>query len=270
MTAARASGSVRDHGLVALVRPPTAALARCELTFRGRERINVDLAARQHGGYVEALRRLGVTVGGLAPEPGLPDAPFVEDTAVVLDEVAVIARPGAEVRRAEVPSVAQALAEHRPRAELSGPGTLDGGDVLRVDRVLFVGRSTRTDVAGINELRERVVPFGYEVRPVAVRRCLHLKSACSYVGDDTVLIARAHVDPGPFAGLQLLDAPPHEPFGANTLRVGETILMADGFPATRELLERHGLDVRTVDVSEFRKAEAGVSCLSIIFAVSSH
>lgn len=252
-----------ENGFIALVRPPSAALARCELSYVPRTPIDVERAVLQHQAYVSCLESLGARVVALPPEPELPDAAFVEDAAVVLDEVIVIARPGAESRRPEVPSVAAALARFGFHVAIAAPGTLDGGDVLRIHRTLFVGQSRRTNAAGIAQLGELAAPYGYEVRPVAVRNCLHLKSACSYAGGDTVLISRAHVDPEPFQGIHLLDVPALEPFGANTTLMGDVIVMAAGFPDTAELLRRGGREVRAVEVSEFRKAEGGVSCLSV-------
>lgn len=250
---------------IAIVRAPSPALTRCELSFVPRTPIDVDLAAAQHRAYAAALEGIGVRLVRLPPEPELPDAAFVEDTAVVLDEIAVIANPGAESRRGEVASVARALEPFRPRVYILGAATLDGGDVLRVGRMLYVGRTRRTNEAGIEQLRERVAPLGYEVRPVAVQQVLHLKSACASAGGDAVLLSRAHVDPSPFDGLEVLDLPTTELGGANTVIVGDAVLLAQGFPETAELLARRGRDVHVVDISEFRKAEGGVSCLSLIF-----
>lgn len=251
-------------GLLALTRAPGPALAHCALTYLPRTPIDLDRAREQHQVYVTCLEALGVRVLILPAEPERPDAVFVEDTVVVLDELAVMARPGAESRRPEVASVAAALAAYRPRAYIAAPGTLDGGDVVRVGRALYVGQSTRTNTAGTQQLRELVAPVGYEVRSVAVRGCLHLKSACTYVGGHTVLVSRAHVDVRPLEGLHLLDVPALEPLGGNAVLFGETIVMAEGSPETAELLRRCGREVRTVDISEFHKAEGGVSCLSVV------
>jgi dimethylargininase len=252
--------------VVAIVRPPTDALARCELTHLAREPFDVVLARDQHAGYVATLRNLGAQVIVLAPEPDLPDAVFVEDVAVVLDEVAVIANPGAASRRPEVPGVAAALAPFRPLMAITSPATLDGGDVLVMDRTLYVGRSSRTNDAGIAQLATHLMPYDYVVRPVDVTGCLHLKSACTYVGDGTVLANPRWADTGAFAGAEILAVAPAEPRAGNTFRVGDTLVMADSFPLTRRLLERRGFTVRTVAVSELQKAEAGGSCMSLVFA----
>ncbi|HEX9632214.1 MAG TPA: arginine deiminase-related protein [Gemmatimonadales bacterium] len=253
--------------LVALVRRPTDALARCELTHLAREPLDVGLARDQHAGYVAVLRDLGVEVVELPGEPALPDAVFVEDAAVVLDEVAVLTNPGAASRRPEVPSVAAALAPFRPLRHLEPPATLDGGDVVRVDRTLFVGRSSRTNDAGTDRLAEVVAPHGYAVRPVRLGGCLHLKSACTYLGDGVVLANPAWVDVRRFEDCRVLEVTAGEPRAANTFRVGNTLVMAAGFPHTTALIEDAGFAVRTVPLTELQKAEAGGSCMSLVFPV---
>ena len=251
--------------LLAITRPPTDALAHCALTHLEREPIDIARAIGQHKQYEALLARLGAEVVSLMPEPELPDAVFVEDVAVVLDEVAVITRPGAASRLPEVASVERRLAAYRPLLRIDAPGTLDGGDVMRVGRALFVGRSSRTNEAGIALLTDAVGPFGYSVLPVAVTGCLHLKSACSHLGDGLVLINRGWIDAGALEGLELLDVPPERPGSANSFLVGETVVMAAGSPETATLVRATGRAVETVDLSELRKAEAGGSCMSLVF-----
>lgn len=212
----------------------------------------------------DCLRSLGVAVVEVPPAPELPDAVFVEDTAVVLDEVAVVTRPGPESRRPETAAVAEALRRYKPVEHISAPGTLDGGDVLRLGRILYVGRSRRTDETGIAGLREIVEPLGYHIGIVPVERCLHLLSACSAVGDEVLLVNPALVDPTRFDGVQLIEVPADETAAANTLRIGNTVVMARGYPETRHRLEAAGIELRVVDISEFEKAEGGVSCLTLL------
>jgi len=252
-------------GIVAIVRPPSDALARCELTHLAREPIDLALAREQHAAYAALLRDLGARLVVLPPEPDMPDAVFVEDAAVVLDEIAVITRPGAPSREPEVASVAAALAGFRPLARLTPPATLDGGDVLLVERTLYVGRSSRTNPAGIEQLAGHLAAHGYTVRPVPVDGALHLKSACSYLGRAVLLANPQWVDATAFPGLTILPVDPAEPRGANTLRVGGTIVMAEGFPRTRGRVEAAGFAVRTLALSELQKAEAGGSCMSLLF-----
>lgn len=251
--------------LIAIVRPPSEALARCEVTHVAREPIDIPRARSQHATYVATLGDLGAAVTVLPPEPDLPDAAFVEDVAVVFDEVAMITNPGAASRRAEVESVAAALVGHRSLERMQAPATLDGGDVLVIGRSVYVGRSTRTNAEGIAWLRTRLTPLGYAVSAVEVHHCLHLKSACSYLGRGLVLANPRWVDVGVFQDCEVIEVAATELRAANTFRVGDTLVMADGFPATRAVIEARGFAVRTVDLSELQKAEAGGSCLSLVF-----
>lgn len=249
---------------IALVRPVSARIADCELTHKTREPIDVDRARREHAGYVDALRDAGaVTVDLPALDDG-PDAVFVEDCAVALDEIAVACRPGVASRRAEVPSVVEALRPYRPIHEVQPPGTLDGGDVLAVDHTLYVGRSPRTNDAGIAQLTRATAPFGYRVIPVDVTHCLHLKSACTAVADDTLLANPAWVDVTLFAPLRVLPVPDGESWAANALRVGRQVFLAAGNPGTRAVLAEHRIDVREIEISELMKAESGLTCSSIL------
>lgn len=200
----------------------------------------------------------------VAAAPELPDAVFVEDAAVVLDELAVLTRPGAPSRRREVESVAEALAPLRPLARIERPGTLDGGDVLRLGATLYVGRTTRSNDAGIAQLAAAVAAFGYEVRPVEVRGCLHLKTAVTELAPGLLLLRSDWVDAEPFAALERVEVHPEEPFGGNILRVGERLIYARSFPRTLERIRSRGLEVLTVDASELAKAEGGVTCCCLI------
>jgi dimethylargininase len=184
----------------------------------------------------------------------------------VLDELAVITRLGAESRRAETPAIAQALAQYRELVYLRPPATLEGGDVLRLGKKLYVGLSRRTNAEGIGALAALLKPYGYEVIPVRVNGCLHLKTACTALDEETLLLNRVYVAPETFKGYKLLFVPESEPLAANTLRLGETILLAAGFPATLELVARQQPLVETLDISEFQKMEAGLTCLSLLFS----
>jgi len=221
------------------------------------------LAKEQHRQYQACLTELGAKVEVLPAEPDLPDSVFVEDPAIVLDEIAVITRMGALSRRGEHETLARALAKYRELRHIEEPGTLEGGDVMRVGKTLYVGYSRRTNVAGIQQLAGILHPLGYFVVPVEVRGCLHLKSACCYLGEDAVLANQAWMDPDALCGLRILDV--EEPRGANALRIGDTVLMPAAFPRTCELLERSGFRARTIDNSEMLKAEAGVTCTSLLF-----
>ena len=221
--------------LKAIVRATSPALARCTLTYLSREAIDVGTAMAQHCSYVDALRDARVVVETLPAEPDVPDAVFVEDTAVVLNEIGVVARPGATSRRQETQSVARILAAHRPLEHIQAPATLEGGDVLRVGSRIFVGLSRRTNAAGAQQLARIVAKFGYEVTPVPVDGCLHLKTGVSYVGRNTVLLNPAWVDSSCFRHYEQIAVPQDEPFAANCLLVYETVFVSRRSRKTRRL-----------------------------------
>lgn len=250
---------------IAIARAVSPSIARCELTHLERQPIDWDLAVRQHAEYLAALAELGCRVIELPAEPELPDAVFVEDAALVLDELAVLTRPGALSRRPELPSIERALAPFRPLARLEAPATLDGGDVLRAGRRLFVGRSGRTNREAIEQLAALVRPHGYSVTEVAVSGCLHLKSAVTEVGEGMLLLNPAWIEARSFAGFRMIAVDEREPHAANALRVGERVVFPTAHPHTAARLSTLGLDLRRVDLSELAKAEGAVTCCSLLF-----
>jgi dimethylargininase len=249
---------------IAVTREVSSAMSHCELTHLERAVIDIDLARRQHDAYEQALRNAGCRIERLPEEPGLPDSVFVEDTALVLDEVAVITRPGARSRRAETASIAAALGRYRKLVRIERPGTLDGGDVLRIGRALHVGTSSRSNASGLEQLRALLAPFGYRVRAVPVTGCLHLKTAVTQVADDRLLINSRYVEPGHFPMMQCTEVDESEPLGANALRVGAGVILPASQPRTGDILRRQGIAVHTVDMSEMEKAEGGVTCCSLL------
>jgi len=251
---------------VAITRAVSSALAACELTHLDRVPIDVERARAQHRAYEEALIEAGYLVERLDTSPEMPDSMFVEDIAVVVDEVAIMTRPGAASRRRETPAVAEALAAYRPLHVIQHPGTVDGGDVLVAGRRVFVGRSSRTNEAAVGQMRQVLEPFGYSVYETVVRCCLHLKSAVTALGDDVLLVNRAWIDPEAFAGFTLVDVDPSEPSAANALRLDDRIVVSSAFPRTAERIARRGLRLHTVDASEVAKAEGAVTCCSLIVA----
>jgi dimethylargininase len=250
---------------IALTRGVSPAINDCELGFLERRPIDLGRAVEQHHAYGRLLESLGLEVIRLPADPELPDCCFVEDAAVVLDELAVLTRPGAATRRREVPAVAEALVRYRRLERIGAPGRLDGGDVLLIGRRLYVGLSRRTDQAGVDALRGIVAGHGYEVVPVAVKDCLHLKTAVTGIDEETVLANPEWCDLAALAGLEVLGIPPDEPFAANVLCVRGTLVMPAGFPRTLERLVARGHEVRVVEVGELLKAEAGVTCESLVF-----
>lgn len=250
--------------MIAFTREVSQSIDRCELCHLRREPIDLDLARRQHEAFEDVLRSLGCDVRRLPEAPELPDAVFVQDTAVVLDKVAIVARPGAESRRAETASIAHALAPYYPLRHIEPPGTLDGGDVICIDRTVYVGQSARTNAHGIRQMGQLLRPFGYAVRPVSVTGCLHMQTAVTPVADKVLLINRQWTDPFVFGDVEFIEVDPAEPFAANALRVGDVVVYPAGYPRTRSRFEARGLRVVTVNMSELGKAEAGVTCCCIL------
>jgi dimethylargininase len=255
-------------GLIAITRDVSPSIVDCELTHLAREPIDVERARAQHGEYERALERLGCTVTRLPAGADLPDAVFIEDIAIVFDELAVVTRPGAVSRRAEIPEVSAAMSRYRQLVRIAAPGTIDGGDVLTVGRSVFVGRTSRTNDAGIDQLRTVLAPYGYRVRPAAVRGCLHLKSAMTALDDGTLLANRRWILEEEFADFDLVDVETAEPMGANIVRLGPNLLYAAAFPRTLDLLQGRGYVAVSIDVSEIAKAEGAVTCCSLIFQSS--
>ncbi|MEO8997587.1 MAG: arginine deiminase family protein [Rhodanobacter sp.] len=250
---------------IAVTREVSPALGNCELSYVSRATIDVACAGAQHRDYRHALEVLGCRMLSLPAEADLPDSVFVEDVAIVLDEVAILTRPGALSRRTEVASVAEVLRRYRPVLAIEAPGTLDGGDVLRIGRMLYVGESARSNSAGIAQLRELLAGDGYTVQGVPTRGCLHLKSAVTQLDEHTVLLQPEWVDRDRFTDFRVIEVDPAEPHAANVLRIGDALVMPASFPRTRQRLLDAGFQVTAVDVSELQKAEGAVTCCSLVF-----
>ncbi|HEY0079192.1 MAG TPA: arginine deiminase family protein [Pyrinomonadaceae bacterium] len=251
--------------LTAITRAVSPAIANCELTYLSRQRIDATKAMQQQKDYERCLADLGLKVISLPSEPDYPDSVFVEDTAVVVDEVAVIPKMGAASRRREVETIAPVIADYRPLKFITGNGTLEGGDVVMVGRKCFVGISTRTNVEGIAQLDAYLSPYDYQVIPMRVTGCLHLTTGFSYLGRQTVLANRSWVDVSGVHGFEIIDVPPEEPWAANALLIDGVVILTASSSRTAAMLRERGFDIRTVDVSELEKAEAGLTCMSIIF-----
>jgi dimethylargininase len=260
MTASRAQ---RFTGITHV---PSPRLQHGERTFVDLARVDYSFALEQHAAYCDALRACGVDVVTLDVNRDMPDCVFVEDTAIVLDEVAVMMSMGAESRREEPAGIEPALKSYRRIERVALPATIDGGDVVLAGRTLYVGESPRTNAAGIAALRDIVVRHGYEVIAVPVLKCLHLKTACSALPDGRLLVNRTWIDVRPLPTARLVDLPANEPWAGDVLVIGDQIIASDAFPDTAALLEGAGFSVRPVAVSEFAKVEGGVTCLSLVFS----
>jgi dimethylargininase len=249
---------------MALTREVSASIARCELTHLARTPIDLDAARAQHAAYERALADAGYRVERLPASDDLPDSVFIEDIAVVVDELAVITNPGAAARRREIPAVADALRRYRTLVAIEAPGTLDGGDVLIVGRRVFVGISSRTNRDGVAQLRTALAPHGYTIDEVTVSGCLHLKSAVTAAADNVIVVNPAWIPRNAFAGFERIDIDPREPMAANVVRLADRLVAAAAFPRTAERLAARGHRVVTVDASELAKAEGAVTCCSVL------
>ena len=251
--------------LTAITRAVSPAIVNCELTFVERQVIDLEKARGQHRAYEGLLEKLGARVHSLPAEPEFPDSMFVEDPAIVLDEVAVIMPLGTAARRGEAASLAEALGKFRRLEYVRLPGMMEGGDILRVGRKLFAGLSSRTNAEGIRQLAAILGPHHYEVIAVPVTGCLHLKSAVTHFGGNTLLANREWFDSTPFAGMEWIDVDPGEPHAANALALGGKIIFPASFPRTLARIEARGFEVMPLDISELQKAESGLTCSSLIF-----
>ncbi len=249
---------------LAITRDVSPRFNECEITHIERTPIDLDIARTQHRGYVDALKKLGCDVLELPAEADLPDSVFVEDTAFILPETAVLTRPGADSRKPETEPIAQALSPHIKLLRLRDPATLDGGDVLVAGKHIFIGLSTRSNDHAINQLREMLRGYGYSVTGVQLHDCLHLKSAITRVDDNTLLINKNWVDTESFAEYELIEVDSSEPHAANCLPIGNSIIFPASFPKTRIKLEERGYNIVSVEVDELAKAEGAVTCCSLI------
>ena len=252
--------------MIALTHVPSPQMQACERTYVPQSAIDSRRIAQEHAAYCRLLADCGVGVRTLDINGSMPDCAFIEDTAVVLDEVAILCSMGVASRRAEPQGIEPILREYREVQRIELPATIEGGDVLRIGRTLLVGQSRRTNAAGIAALAAIASRFGYAVTSVPVRRALHLKTACTSLPDGRLLVNPTWIDTAALCDDDLVRIPEAELWGANVALVGTTVLMNVVHVATAELVRSLGFDVRTTDLSEFAKAEGGVTCLSLLLS----
>ncbi|MBE0683539.1 MAG: dimethylargininase [Anaerolineales bacterium] len=250
--------------VIAVTREVSSRFNECEITHIDRTPIDAGIARAQHDEYVQTLAKIGCQVIKLPEERDLPDSVFVEDTAFILPEAAVITRPGADSRKPETESIIRALSPHRPLVHVTAPATLDGGDVLVLGKNIYVGMSTRSTPEAVTQLQNLLDNYGYQVAGVELTDCLHLKTAVTRVDDTTLLINKKWVDPLHFKGFDLVEIDELEPFGANCLPVKDVIIYPTAFPKTQRKLEQKGFKIINVNVEELAKAEGAVTCCSLI------
>jgi dimethylargininase len=251
--------------LTAITRAASQTIVNCQLTYLKRLEMDASKAIQEQLDYERRLVELGVQVVSLPNRSSLPDSVFIEDTAVILDEIAIIAAMGAPSRRQEIFDTAEALSNYRPLKFINQPGTLEGGDVMRIGRRLYVGESTRTNSNGISQMRDILRVYDYDVINVEVDGCLHLSTGCTYIGRNTILSNRNWIHTERIQGVEIIDVYPLEPWAANALLINGVVVVSKSYPKTRTLLEERGFKIKAIDISELEKAEAGLTCLSLLF-----
>ena len=249
---------------IAIIRAIPDSIIKCELTHLERTPIDLERARAQHRQYETALRSIGCEVISLPEMPGLPDSVFVEDTAVILDEAAIITNPGAISRRPEIDSIAEVLKDYRKLIRIESPATIDGGDVLVAGKKIYVGLSSRSNPEAVNQMQDSLRCFGYQIIGVEVFGCLHLKSAVTVISDETLLINPNWVDRSNFTEMRLIEIDVNEPFAANGLLINEQVIYPTNFPETAQRLEENGISLILVEADELAKAEGAVTCCSLI------
>lgn len=258
------AGTAHPTTMLALTHLPSPKMQACQRTFVAHEVIDYAQALSQHAAYCDVLRACRAKVVTLDVNAEHPDGTFIEDTAIVLDEVAVLTSMGTPARREEPRGIEPVLREHREVTRIEPPAKIEGGDVLRVGRRLLVGQSARTNGAGITMLAGLVEPYGYTVQAIPVQKCLHLKTGCTALPDSRLLVNPAWIDRTSLADFDIVEVPSAEPWGANVCVVNSSVLLAAEHVRTAELIDSLGFNVQPVELSEFAKAEGGVTCLSLL------
>ena len=249
---------------IAITRKISPRFNECEITHIERIPIDLEIARQQHTEYVHALEELGCEVIELPEEPELPDSVFVEDTAFILNDVAVITRPGADSRKPEIDSIIQALSPYKPLVHVYEPASIDGGDVLVLGKNIYVGLSTRSNSHAVEQLNQLLNQYGYQVFGIELTDCLHLKTAVTKADEETLLINPDWVDSSHFNDFDLIEVHASEPFGANCLPVRGSIIYPYAFPKTQTKLEQKGFKIKNINLDELAKAEGAVTCCSLI------
>ncbi|MDH3216646.1 MAG: arginine deiminase family protein [Candidatus Krumholzibacteria bacterium] len=248
----------------AIVRGIPATFGRC-LRKDTLARIDVDRAKMQHDQYCQLLSTFKITVTRMAADDTLPDCCFVEDPVLVIDDRAIILSMGAPSRAGEGALIGRTLSAHKRVVNIRPPATLEGGDVLRIGTRLYVGLSERSNREGLEALRALVADDGFEVVGVELDNVIHLKAVCSYLGDSHILLCPGYLDESVFADYERIEVPAEEAYGANSLAINGKVLVAEGFPKTKMRIEKSGFETVACAMSEFRKADGGLSCLSVRF-----
>jgi dimethylargininase len=246
----------------AIVRPVPTSYNKCVRT--NTEPINVEHAKRQHREYCTTLERLGLKLIWIKGDNRLPDSCFVEDTTFVLDGKAIICNMSVKSRAPEVIEVAKVLAKLKEIHYIKPPATIDGGDVLKIEDKIFIGLTARTNPKAVEQVTKILKNSDLNVVPVEVHNVLHLKSACTYLGENRVILSKGNFDTKTLSDLRKIIVAKEEKYAADCLAVNGIVLMAKGYPKTKKLIQNEGFQVEELEMSEFRKGEGALTCLSII------
>ncbi|MFH0760851.1 MAG: arginine deiminase family protein [Bacteroidota bacterium] len=249
----------------AIVRDVPNSFQKCVTTFHNKRKINVALAKQQHQQYCETLSSLGLKLIRIEADDTLPDCCFTEDTVIVFDVFAVITIPGAPSRIPETIEIEKTLSRLKTIVHITKPGTIEGGDVLRIGKKIFIGNSGRTNEEGIRQVASVIKHKGYQVIPVKIRNALHLKSVCTYLGNGCIILAEGYLDEKIFSEYDKIIVPKGEEYCANCLVVNGSVLIPKGFPKTKKIIENNGFPIIEIEMSEIEKAEGALTCLSVIF-----
>jgi len=247
----------------AIVRPVPDSYDRC--IRKNVEKIDVALAKGQHAEYCKALQKLGLKLIWIKGDDTLPDSCFVEDTAIIIGKKAIICNMKIKSRAPEVIEVAKVLEKLKETYYIKPPATVDGGDVLKIENKVFVGLSARTNLHAVHQLKKVLEGSDIEIVPVKVQNVLHLKSACTYLGNNYIVLSKGHFDVSVLRDYEKIVVPRGEEYAADSLAINGTVLMARGYPKTKKLVENEGFSVKEIEMSEFRKGEGALTCLSIIW-----
>ncbi len=250
--------------MIAFVRDVTVGTGTVESSAESDAALHARNLENQLDAYTRALRDLGAQLATVCTPFAGTGSIFVQRVGVLLPEVAIIGCSTVTDRLPDAESIVRAIAEHRPVQSIAEPGLLDGGDVVRIGRTLYVAESHRTNADGISQLREIALPFGYDVRTVEIRDCTHLKTGCSFIPPHFVVLNPNWVSPDAFGDLVVIPVDEKEPSAANTLTIGKTTLVSASHPKTEKRLKEAGITTRKLNISEIEKAQAGLSCISLL------
>jgi len=246
----------------ALVKKPCADFSK-GITISQLGKPDYNLTLKQHTNYCETLKKLGQRLITLEPDNKFPDSTFIEDTAVITETCAVITRLGARSRRGEEEQVKKALSEYKPIETIKHPGTVDGGDILRINNHFYIGVSRRTNKDGAEQLKSILKKYGYTTSTIPVKKVLHLKTGITYIGNKTLLSLEEFANMEDFKRFNIIKVDEKESYAANSLLINGRLLMPKGFPRTKEKVRKLGYEIIELDMSEFQKMDGGLTCLSL-------